>query len=324
METPTTPLRSRRSRSAVIALLVVTLIWGGTFVWMKEGVQAVEAKLGTAQLLLGVALFTFLRFGIAAVCMFACVPAARRGLDRAAWQGGAWIGGLLFVGFVLQMLGLGGVSPGVSAFLTSLYVLFTAVLTAALTRRGVRPALAAGVVLATLGAGLIRGRPEFAFNQGELLTVACALVFAVHILVTDRVTKRVAPLPVTLTSFVIVALASLALCAISLGRIDAPSAEQVFELCFSAPFLQPVLLSAVLATVLALSLMNVYQREIEPVRAAIIYAFEPIWAVSIGIWARMDALTPYLWIGGAVLLAGNLVAEIGQAGPARKTELAVD
>lgn len=316
------PIRSRRSRSAVIALLAVTLIWGGTFVWMKEGVQAVEAKLGANHLVLGVALFMLLRFGIAAVCMFAFVPAARRGLDRATWKGGAWIGGLLFAGFALQMFGLGEVSPGVSAFLTSLYVLFTALLTAALTRRGLRPALVVGVLLATLGAGLIRGRPEFAFNRGELLTVGCALVFAVHILVTDRITKRVAPLPVTLTSFVVVALASLALCAIPLAGTDAPSLEQVLELCQTRQFLQPVLLSALLATVLALSLMNVYQREIEPVRAAIIYAFEPIWAVSIGIWAGMDALTPYLWIGGGMLLAGNLIAEIRQ--PGRERELAIE
>jgi drug/metabolite transporter (DMT)-like permease len=303
----------------VIALLVVTLIWGGTFVWMKAGVEAVESKLGAEQLMLGVALFMCLRFGIAAICMFAFVPAARRGLDRPTWKGGFWLGFLLFGGFVLQMFGLGDVSPGVSAFLTSLYVVFTAILTA---RRGVRPALIAGVVLATLGAGLIRGRPEFSFNRGELLTVGCALVFAIHILVTDRVTKRVAPLPVTLTSFVVVTLASLGLLAVVLASSDSPTREQIADLCLSAQFLQPVLLSSILATVLALSLMNIYQREIEPVRAAIIYAFEPIWAAAIGIWAGMDEMTPYLWVGGIALLAGNLVAELGQ--PARPRELAVD
>jgi drug/metabolite transporter (DMT)-like permease len=313
------PNRPRRSRAAVIALLVVTLIWGGTFVWMKAGVEAVESKLGTGQLMLGVALFMSLRFGIAAVCMLAFVPAARRGLDRASWVGGFWIGSLLFGGFLLQMFGLGDVSPGVSAFLTSLYVMFTALLTA---RRGVRPALIAGVVLATLGAGIIRGRPEFSFNRGELLTVGCALVFAVHILVTDRVTKRVPPLPVTFTSFVVVALASFVLLAFALAAPDAPTREALVDLCLSASFLQPVLLSALLATVLALSLMNIYQREIEPVRAAIIYAFEPIWAAAIGISVGMDEMTPYLWVGGIALLAGNLIAEIGQ--PPRSRELAID
>jgi drug/metabolite transporter (DMT)-like permease len=217
------------------------------------------------------------------------------------------------------MYGLDDVSPGVSAFLTSLYVVFTALLTA---RRGLRPALIAGVLLATIGAGVIRGRPEFAFNHGELLTVACAFVFAVHILVTDRVTKRVPPLPVTFTSFVVVATASVCLFALTLVSGDPPNRDVLVELCLTPEFLQPVLLSSLLATVLALSLMNVYQREIDPVRAAIVYAFEPIWAALIGIWAGMDEWTPYLWLGGAALLAGNLIAELGQS--ERSRELAID
>jgi drug/metabolite transporter (DMT)-like permease len=58
--------------------------------------------------------------------------------------------------------------------------------------------------------------------------------------------------------------------------------------------------------------MNHFQRELDPVRAAILYAFEPIWAALFGIACGTDSLTIYLWLGGALLLAGNLVAEIGQ------------
>ena len=135
---------------------------------MKPAMTAVEAKLGPRQSAAGVALFMTLRFGLAALLVALLVPAARRQLTREAWKGGAWIGALLFGGFALQMFGLQDVSPAVSAFLTSLYVLLTAVLTAAIVRpapaapsarRGPRLALFAGVVLATIGAGFIRGRP---------------------------------------------------------------------------------------------------------------------------------------------------------------------
>lgn len=312
MTQPTGPNSPASRTTAILALLVVTVIWGGTFVWMKQGLAAVEAELGAGHERLGIGLFMALRFGLAALCLVAFVPAARRGLSGAAWRGGVWIGGLLFAGFVLQMLGLTEISPAVSAFLTSLYVLFTAVLTAGLEKRGPSLALFLGVVLATIGAGFIRGRPEIAFNFGELMTVACAVVFALHILATDRITRRVAAMPVTLTSFVWVTVGSVALTVVASCEEGSPSFGELAAMTTTAGFAVPMLLSSLLATVLALSLMNLYQRRLDPVRAAVLYAFEPIWAALFGIACGTDAWTVYLWLGGTLLLVGNLVAEIGQ------------
>ena len=301
-------------RKAILALFLVTLIWGGTFVWMKQGLAAASSVLGPDRPTAGIALFTGLRFGSAALLLALLVPAARK-LDRAAWRGGLILGGLLFTGFVLQMFGLEDVTPAVSAFLTSLYVLFTALLTALIARRALGWPIAAGVVLATLGAGWIRGRPELAFNGGELLTVACALVFAMHILATDRITRRIPAMPVTLTSFLVVTIGSAALYAVS-PAFDAPSATGVSPsadlaaVLASADFVGPLALASVLATVLAISLMNLYQRELDPVRAAILYALEPVWAAMFGVWAGHDVADRYLWLGGGLLLAGNLIAEL--------------
>jgi drug/metabolite transporter (DMT)-like permease len=312
MDVAPAPRRAVPPWRAVLALLVVTVIWGGTFVWMKQGIEAVESKLGPGHEMAGIALFMVLRFGIAAACVAAFVPAARRGLTRDVWLSGLGIGALLIGGFGMQMMGLADVSPAVSAFLTSLYVLFTAVLTSGIERRGPSLALFVGVVLATCGAGFIRGRPELTFNRGELLTVACAALFALHILVTDRVTRRVQPMPVTLTSFIWVTAGSAAILAATLLARNSPEPGELLGLAASHGFAVPLVLSSLLATVVALSLMNLYQRELDPVRAAVLYAFEPIWAAVFGIACGTDAFTMYLWLGGALLLAGNLVAELGQ------------
>jgi drug/metabolite transporter (DMT)-like permease len=304
--------RRRTAWRALTALFCVTLIWGWTFVWMKQGMQAAQATLGPDCATLAAALFMAVRFGSSAACLFLVVPPARRGLSRDVWVGGAWLGVLLFAGFALQMVGLAEVSPAVSAFLTSLYVSFTAVISAVLHKQKPGLALCAGVLMATLGAGFIRGRPELSFHWGELLTVACALAFAVHILATDRITKRVAPMPVTFTTFVCVTGLSLLFLALAAWRSDAVDAGALKRLLSSSDFLAPLALSALFATVLALSLMNVYQRELDPVRAAILYALEPIWAAVVGIALGMDSLNHYLWIGGALLFGGNLVAELGE------------
>lgn len=311
METPLAAARPKSAWRAITALFFVTVIWGGTFVWMKQALVAVDAHLGPGHATTGIWIFMVLRFGLAALCVPAILPAGRR-LDRAAWKGGFWIGALLFGGFALQMVGIEEITPAVSAFLTSLYVLFTAILTSSVQRRGPSPALFFGALLATCGAGFIRGRPELSLNAGELATVACALLFAVHILATDRITKRVSPMAISTTSFAWVGLASLVLLAISLARAGAPSWSAILALCSSSDFLTPALLSMSLATVVALSLMNHFQRELDPVRAAILYAFEPIWAAVYGLLYGTDRVTVYLWLGGSLLLAGNLVAEIGQ------------
>lgn len=282
---------------------------------MKQAVTAASQALGPGSETSAAALFLTLRFGAAALIVLVISVKSRAALrpgSRAEWRAGLWLGFLLILGFGLQMRGLEDVSPAVSAFLTSLYVLFTALLAAARSRRGLRMSLAIGAVLATVGAALVRGRPELHFTTGEWLTVASAVVFAVHILATDRLTRVVAPMPVTVTMFVVVALGNLSVlgvCAAS-GGVDW---ERVGALLQTREYVVPLVLTTTLATVVALSLMNLYQREIDPVRAAILYAFEPIFAMFFGLWAGLDTLTSWLWVGGSMILLGNLVAEIAGA-----------
>ncbi len=300
----------KRHPRAILALLAVTVIWGWTFVWMKQSLNAAAAVLGHPGGAAVVCLYVGARFALAAVVL-AFWPRARAGLDRGAWRGGFILGALLAGGFLLQMLGLEGVTPPVSAFLTSLYVVFAAVLTAWLHRAHPRVSLMIGVLLATFGAGFIEGPPHLTFGVAEWLTVGCAVVFAVHILATDRVTKAHPPLAVTLAMFVwTAALSSLAL-AVAFGFSRAPEVARVFSLLRVSAFAVPLVLASTLATVVALTLMNVYQRELDPVRAAILYALEPVWTTMVAVALGFGMPQFWLWIGGGALVAGNLIAELG-------------
>ncbi len=301
--------RPGAARTAYMALLAVTVVWGWTFTWMKQGLEVSAEVLGEERPLLTVGLFLTLRFGLAALLLPLLVPAARRDLGRAL-AGGSLVGFFLLVGFLLQMFGLTGVSPPVSAFLTSLYVVFTAILQAVRRRRLPGPALLAGILLATLGAGFIQGPPQLTFGIAEGLTVLGALVFAGHILVTDAVTRRLPPMPVTLIAMLVVALGSAGLLALGVAVEGLPR-PLLGRLLREPDFLLPLGASTLLATVLALSLMNQFQRQVEPVRAAILYALEPVWATLVALGVGRAAWTPWLFLGGTALLAGNLVAELG-------------
>jgi len=299
-----------RSPRALIALLAVTIIWGWSFIWIKMSLNAAESVLGRPGGASVVSLYVVLRFAIAAAVL-ALWPRARKGLDRGAWLGGAILGGLLFIGFLLQMIGLQRVSAPVSAFLTSLYVVFSALITAALHRARPHLPFLLGVLLATFGAGFIEGPPHLTYGLGEWLTVGSAFIFAIHILATDRLTKTSAPLAVSLAMFVVTAAAASASLALVSTSANAPSAAELLTLLRTTAFVGPLLLSTFLGTVVALTLINVFQREMDPVRAAILYAMEPIWTTVIAVALGYGFPGFWLWIGGGALLTGNVIAELG-------------
>ena len=72
-----------------------------------------------------------------------------------------------------------------------------------------------------------------------------------------------------------------------------------------------ILLSSFFGTFVALSLVNYYQKYIDPVRAAILYALEPVWATIFAVGTGVTIFNYWLLIGGSCLLVGNLIAEIG-------------
>jgi drug/metabolite transporter (DMT)-like permease len=82
-------------------------------------------------------------------------------------------------------------------------------------------------------------------------------------------------------------------------------------LLHASAFVVPLLLSTFLGTVIALTLINVFQREMDPVRAAILYAMEPIWTTVIAAALGFGLPGFWLWIGGGALLTGNVIAELG-------------
>jgi drug/metabolite transporter (DMT)-like permease len=207
------------------------------------------------------------------------------------------------------MIGLEGISPAVSAFLTSLYVIFTALILAYLAGRFQSKSLLFGVLLATFGAGYIQGPPELHYDIAEWLTILCAIMFAGHIIFTDIITKRVDPMTVTFTSIAISTLMALLL--LNYFMFVNESSINMYTLIIKNDFLVPLLLSSFFGTYVALSLVNYYQKYINPVRAAILYALEPVWATIFAVGTGVTEFNFWLLIGGSCLLVGNLIAEVG-------------
>lgn len=301
------PATPEQRKKALLALLVVTAVWGATFIWMKQALNALDSEIIEYGRFEVVAVLVAARFAVAALAMLLFFPKARAALSEVEqWRGGLILGSIMLVGFVTQMIGLEDISPSVSAFLTSLYVVFTALITVLFTKSRPSRTLLLGVFLATFGAGFIQGPPHLTWGLGEILTVICAVFFALHIIYTQKITQQVEPIGVTQTSFLVVAIGSiLLLFAIGGGR----SLEQ-WEMVFKDGVFLQVLFLGLGGSLFCLLLLNLYQRFLHPIQAAIIYALEPVWATMYGLGLGLDDWSWWILFGGGALFFGNIVVEV--------------
>ena len=299
-------------RRAVWGLLVVTIVWGATFIWMKQAMNALQSEIDFYGQTAVVSVLVGGRFLIAAIALFIGSSKARAALrEKELWSGGTVLGLILLVGFTTQMVGIDTISPSTSAFLTSLYVVFTAMISTKMTGQPVTRMMIAGVLLATFGAGFIEGPPHLSWGKGEILTVICAFFFALHIIFTQSITQRMDPLGVTITSFLIVSIGSLAISFLMGGE----DTFKLWELTLQQDVLVPLLCLGLLGSLFALLLLNLLQRHLHPVQAAIIYGLEPVWATMFALGLGLTEWTGWIAVGGSALLLGNVLVELRQSTP---------
>lgn len=296
-------------RQAALGLLAITFLWGGTFVWMKQALNALGPEVGEFSRTGVVGTMVAARFLIALVLLGILSQKARDGLaSKENWIGGLILGSLMLAGFVLQMIGIDSVNPSVSAFLTSLYVVFTALLSARMSERRPTRVMILGALLATFGAGFIDGPPHLVWGLAEILTVLCAFFFALHIIYTDKITKRLDPISVTMTSFaVVVAGATL------IGLVSARDVS-VVSVVWQEGVIIPLLCLGIFGSLVCILAINAFQRHLNPTHAAIIYAFEPVWATLYGLAEGLVDISFWLGIGGGALLIGNMIVELDESG----------
>ncbi len=227
---------------------------------------------------------------------------------------GALIAVPFTAGFVLQVWGLNWTSPALSAFVTSLGSAWAPLLAWACLGVSVGRLNLLGLAVALAGTAVLglKWNEGWSLGTGEALTLLASLLFALELLLLDRLGRTVNSAHLTAgflgTSAVLTAAAATAVAATGPGL--GAWAEWVADMLRKPPVRRDLALLTLLPTVLAFHWMNVYQPRVPVSRAALIYLLEPVFSAAFSVWWQLDEVTGSLLLGGGLVLAGNLLVEL--------------
>jgi len=282
----------RRGRPQQLAadglLLLVTAIWGSTFVMVKDAVTWYP-----------VFPFLALRFALGTGALLLIGGRRLRSLNRPNILAGTSAGLFLFGGYGLQTLGLQYTTASRAGFITGLSVVLVPMLSALIVRERPERAALIGIGLATIGLALLTSLHTQGLNRGDLLVLLGAVCFAGHIVTIAASSARADPIALTILQLAVVAVLSAAISQ-GLGQWSVPSPGVTRAAAFTG----------ILATAVAFALQTGMQRYTTATHTALIFTAEPVFAAIFGILLDGDPVTPHLIAGGALILAGAVMSEV--------------
>ncbi len=308
-------LKSRFASDA--ALVLTTLIWGSTFIIAKDVLSEWKPLA-----------YITIRFAIAACALSLMFPRELRRASGAEWKAGIILGALIGIGFAVQAVGQVYTTASKSAFITGLTTPLVPLVAFVMLRS--RPSIEnlIGVIVATIG-GLILLAPHDAqasvtdfssINTGDLLTLACTILFATHIVLLGVYTRKFAVKRLTVLQ---ITAATMMFCVVFFGaRLIATIAgadvlplalqRETAALVWSAGVAWQLIYLGIVGTVAAFLLWTWGQARTTATHAAIIFTLEPVFATVFAVlWrGREEWAGGWATLGACLVLIGVLVSEL--------------
>ena len=294
---------SRKVRGSVM-LFTTAFIWGSSFVAQKVGMDFI-----------GPFTYNGIRFLVGALVLVPVIlamngikkkkndpvtdAAALKAQRKTLLIGGLSCGAVLFVASSLQQHGLMFVSAGMVGFITALYIVLVPILGLFIGRK-VRKILWLSVALATVGLYLLCITTGFTIGKGDLLVIACAFGFAVHILIIDYFSPKADGIKLSCLQFFLAGLFSVPFMAI-FETVDWTN----ILICWF-----PILYTGVMSCGVAYTLQVIGQKDVEPAVASLILSLESVFAVIAGIIILHEQVSSREVLGCAIMFAAIILAQL--------------
>jgi drug/metabolite transporter (DMT)-like permease len=281
---------------AELALAFCTLLWGSTFVVVKNSLDHAS-----------VFAFLALRFTLAGLCMAAFRPRVFRALQREEIFAGIRLGFFMFCGYAFQTAGLKYTSPSNSGFITGSSVVLVPLILGVFWGKRVTVYIYLGTLAAAAGLYFltvpVTGVAHL--NRGDVLTFFAAMSYAVHIILVGEYAREHSAAALSVLQVL-----SCAALAWLTGFGAAAIRWQPMWVKASAELWVGIAVCAIFATAMAFSLQLWAQQYTTPSHAAILFTLEPVFAVITSYFVLGERLGLRSIAGAGMVLAGILAAEL--------------
>jgi drug/metabolite transporter (DMT)-like permease len=279
---------------ADLSLLFIALIWGSTFIIIKEVVVKIDPLN-----------FISYRFIVASVAIFPFVIIKKKLFCYESVKAGIILGVVMFSFFYFQTVALEYISASLTSFLTGLYIIFVPLLSIFVLRKKPYPTSVLAVIVSSLGLYIMSNGFKFQSEIGELFALLNAFFLAVHIILTDYYTRKFHPLALTAVQIFFTA---------AISTLFAASRKNFFT-DFSLDFetIFALVLTGVFATVLAFFIQTKMQKYTTPTKAAILFTLEPVSGAFFGYLIGNEILFKKQYIGACFIIFAMIISEIGSA-----------
>jgi drug/metabolite transporter (DMT)-like permease len=286
------------NRPIAVGLLVLcTALWGLAFVFQKDAMKHMEPlTFAAARYFLG-------SFLVLPLAIWEYRRRAKSGVSiaRGQWMRIGILSLAFFLGVWLQQVALLTTSVTNGGFITSLYVIFTPVVTYITLRSRPHPIIYLGAPLALLGIYLLTGARLDAFTVGDFQLLLCAVCWGVQVSMLGALVRETG-LPVFVSTINFFATAVLA--GALAFALETPSTGALLDGWI------PILYSGVCSTAIAFSLQAIGQQYVPPANAAIILSGEALFAALAGALLLNERLPPVGYLGAALIFATIVMVEL--------------
>ncbi|NUQ81194.1 MAG: DMT family transporter [Bacteroidetes bacterium] len=281
-----------RDKKAELLLLLITIIWGSTFVITKSSLDHASPLV-----------FLGIRFSLAAL-VFGLIFHRQIFSSPFRLSGSSWVVILtLLAGFAFQTTGLKYTTASHSGFITGLLVILTPLFQVFIEKKAPGKGVWTGVVLVTIGLYLMISPDRLLDGDrmfGNVLTFICAISFALYIVYLDIATRKDNIWQLTFMQFAVTAAGSLLLA----PMFEAPTVVMNQELIVSVVYL------AILATIVTTFIQTRYQKDTTPAKAAVIFTMEPVFSAILAFMVLDERIGLAGIFGGIVIVIGLLISEL--------------